>query len=439
MNRIRLVKTLVIANLFLCGSAFSAPPSGPVIENQRFLPTDLEHLDRFGRGVAVDGNTAIITAMSGNTVDINTGVAYVYQRASAAAPWVQTVKLQAADARRGQYFGTDIDIDGNIAVIGAANDNTYGSESGAAYVFQRDSGGVWSQIAKLLPNDGLIASHFGSSVAVSGNRIIIGANNQSGAALRSGAAYVFTPDSLGTWSQMAKLTGSSSAWPGAAFGYDVDIEGDQAVVGASNQGMPPNTPGAAYAFRLTNGSWLETGVLQSNDPAQLEQFGISVSIETNTIAVGASRELNGQNRVGAVHLFEKNGSDQWNAIQRIDSPLNRDIGNFGQSIAMSSGKLLVGAENHLLAPSTGGAAYVYVKGASQWGLAQSLVGTASVNGLFGNSVALDGNSAFVGASFVDFETGVGYYYDLSAVPEPSTVLLAVTSLLYCIVLRRKGR
>ena len=130
-------------------------------------------------------------------------------------------------------------IDGDTVVIGAYSDDDKGYNSGSAYVFTRDTAGDlasgWTQIAKLTADDGAASDYFGYSVSIDGDTVVIGANRDDDKGSNSGSAYVFTRDTAGDlgsgWTQLAKLTAEDGA-DSDQFGSSVSIDGDTVVIGA---------------------------------------------------------------------------------------------------------------------------------------------------------------------------------------------------------------
>ena len=164
--------------------------------------------------------------------------------------WTQTAKLTASDGAGSDYFGYSVSIDGNTIVIGAYRDDDNGSFSGSAYVFSNDSG-TWTQTAKLTASDGASFDYFGGSVSIDGNTMVIGAYRDDDNGSSSGSAYVFSNDS-GTWTQTAKLTASDGA-SFDYFGYSVSIDGNTMVIGAYRDDDNGSSSGSAYVF--TNDRW----------------------------------------------------------------------------------------------------------------------------------------------------------------------------------------
>ena len=191
--------------------------------------------DLFGTSVAISGSTAFVGAPR-HTVGTNVseGVAYVF--APSGTAWSQQAELTASEGTANDYFGWSVAVSGNTAVVGAPLRE-------AVYVFG-GTGTTWSEQAELTVSDGTQNDSFGSSVAVSGITIVAGAPNQN---VSQGVAYVFT-QSGGTWSQQAKLTASDGAATDG-FGSSVGVSNGVAVAGAGGHKVSSNSAqGAAYVF-----------------------------------------------------------------------------------------------------------------------------------------------------------------------------------------------
>ena len=245
--------------------------------------------DEFGISVAVDGDTILVGAYQN---DSNKGAAYIFTRFRGVwgnAPVsvnhrVETAKLVAADGAANDEFGISVALDGDTAVIGARQDDT---RNGSAYVFTKVSG-VWSQKAKLIASDGAADDEFGISVAVDGDTIVVGARQDDDNGNQSGAAYVFIRVS-GVWSHNTKLTASDGA-ANDELGISVAVDGDTIMVGAHQNDADTNNndEGAAYVFiRDSAGGWSQKAKLTASDAAAQDRYGYSVGVSGDTIVVGA--------------------------------------------------------------------------------------------------------------------------------------------------------
>ena len=199
--------------------------------------------DHFGWSVAIDGDTVVIGAYNAGTG----GAVYVYRASDGA----ELAKLMASDAAATDNFGRSVAIDGDTVVVGALGDDDGGSASGSVYVFEKSIWGTYSQVAKLTAADAAQYDQFGSSVAIDGATVVVGAWRDDDDGTSSGSVYVFEKSWLGsTYGQVAKLT-ASDASSSDVFGLSVAIGGSTVVVGARGHGY--YNYGAAYVFRTTDG------------------------------------------------------------------------------------------------------------------------------------------------------------------------------------------
>jgi len=145
--------------------------------------------DQFGSSVAISGDTAIVGALGDDVAGAtDAGSAYVFVRS--AGVWTQQAKLTGAALN--DLMGNAVAIDGNTAVVGAYFASPLATNSGSVRVYLR-TGTTWAQQQVLTPSGGAADDHFGKSVSVSGNTIIVGANlADNGVNPDAGAAYVFT-------------------------------------------------------------------------------------------------------------------------------------------------------------------------------------------------------------------------------------------------------
>jgi len=320
----------------------------------------------------------------------NAGAAYVFVRSGGV--WSPQAKLVAGDPQAGDGFGWSVALDGDTAVVGAHGENGY---AGAAYVFVR-SGGIWSQQAKLVAGDAEAYDQFGLSVALDGDTALVGANGKSSYA---GAAYVFVR-SGGSWSQQARLVAGDAAaddW----FGHSVALDGDTVLVGAPYEDEGSKDAGAAYVFVRNGGSWNQQAKLMALDAKPYDWFGYSVALDGDTVLVGAPYEATGGSAAGAAYVFVRGGGI-WGQQDKLTAADAAAGDQFGGSVALDGDTAVVGAPYEDEGGSVAGAAYVFVRGNGVWGQQAKLTaGDAEAGDGFGWSVALDGDTALVGAPYED--------------------------------------
>lgn len=275
---------------------FVEDPVNVAVEQARLIAADGELHDKFGHSVAISGDTAIIGAYQDDDHGSSSGSAYIFVRDPATSNWSEQAKLTATDAASDDDFGLSVAISGNTAIVSAkVNVN-----NGAAYIFERDPAtGVWTEL-KLLASDGAAGDHFGSSVAISGDTIIVGAIGDDDNGSSSGSAYIFERDfATGNWTEQQKLT-SLDGVTQDQFGSSVAINGDILIIGASGAGVA----GAAYTFVIdpASGDWVQhQKVVPSDQPTD---FASAVAIYGDTAIVGAASDtFSGITWAGSAYIF----------------------------------------------------------------------------------------------------------------------------------------
>lgn len=272
--------------------------NGAWTQQAKLLASDGEYGDQLGIAVALDGDTAILGGNGDDEMGSQSGSAYVFVRSG--ATWTQQTKLLAADGTVEDNFGMQVAVDGDTAVISAHGDDDFGLFSGSAYVFARN-GAVWTQQAKLLPGDGAAYDQFGFSVAVSGDTALVGALGDDVIGSNSGSAYVFVR-SGGAWNQQAKLLPSDGA-DGDSFGGSVAVSGDAALIGAAWDDHLGFNSGSAYSFVRSGATWTEQAKLLAGDGAPEDGLGYSVALSGDTAAIGAWKDDDMGLDSGSTYIF----------------------------------------------------------------------------------------------------------------------------------------
>ena len=359
-------------------------------------------------------------------------------RSGEIAPLGSYIKASNADARDG--YGRAIAISGDTLVVGSNREDgaVEGGEednnafsSGAAYVYVRDETG-WRQQARLKASNADPSDLFGSSVAISGNRIVVGAPYESSdpaqgakdnSAEWAGAAYVFVRTGE-SWVEEALLK-ASNAGAGDWFGQSVAIDKDRIVVGAPGEsGTRTGGPltnelsqsGAAYLFVHDGGEWREEAYLKASNADASDRFGQAVAVSGSTLVVGTFGEDSGPGMgpednsldgAGAAYVFERDGNAWIESAFLKASNVGGDY--FGLALALHGDTLVVGAHREDSDPGLGGlddslsnsgAAYVFTRASGVWGEQAILkASNAGASDQFGLSVALWGDTIVVGAPY----------------------------------------
>jgi uncharacterized delta-60 repeat protein len=257
--------------------------------------------DAFGLAVSIHDDTIAVGAWAEDGPGDNatsSGAVYVFTRSGVI--WSQQDYLQASNAETGDQFGFSLGISGDALLIGAPQEDSTSNAargSGAAYVFTRAIG-VWSEQAYLKADNSGAGHQFGFAVSLSGDVAVVGANLESANA--SGAAYIFR-NALGTWSQEAYLKASN---PGANdhFGQSVAVSGDALIVAAPREdsnatgvhGSQTNNiatdSGASYIFEHSAGTWTQQAFAKASNTGAGDQFGRAVALSGRTAVCGANFE-----------------------------------------------------------------------------------------------------------------------------------------------------
>jgi hypothetical protein len=277
---------------FVVRSLYDETTETWTIEEQVELTGDSVERAEFGYAVAISGDVVVVGARKDNDKGRYSGSVYVFRNNG--STWIPEAKLYAGDAQGGEWFGSSVAVDGDTLVVGAILGREQDLQPGSAYVFKYD-GSHWEEEARLLASpyvqDG---TQFGYSVAIEGDTIIIGAPYHDEVEKDSGAAYVFRLNA-GTWFPEAKLTGSGLIGR-ARFGNSVALSGNTAVVGAfKNNLLDVNNnvmveAGSAYVFRFDGSDWEETPMLTPSDAAAGDEFGSAVAISGDLVLVGAHKD-----------------------------------------------------------------------------------------------------------------------------------------------------
>jgi hypothetical protein len=260
-------------------------------------------------------------------------------------------------------------------------------------------GGVPTQQAKLTASDAADGDYLGYAVAADGGTAVVGAHGKN--ALQ-GAAYVFARTGT-AWTEQGKLTAADGA-AGDYFGTAVAVSDDAAVVGAYFRN---SFEGAAYVFRRTGTSWAPEAKLMAADAAVGQRFGWKVAISGGTAVIGAPYD--DSNR-GAAYVFTRTGAT-WTQ-QKLTASDGAGFEYFGFSVAVAGDTLVIGTPRAL---GGLGAAYVFTRTGTTWTQQAKLAATDGVYpDQLGRSVALSGDTAVVGASFVGSTLGAAYVFTRTA-------------------------
>ena len=293
------------------GSAyvFTKPPAGweDTSQSAKLIPTSRREEQQFGHTVAVNGNTVMVGTpwdSDGSYLTHKMGSVFHYEKPVTGWQQMDDQTERYTTYIQEDNFGISIAMSGDILVVGPPYHDSYGiSNTGAVYIYKRNAvSGLYDQQAKLTLSSG-VSEGFGSSVAVSGDTVVVGASyHDANNNINSGAVYLFQKPDTG-WNDMNEsvkftaLSGEEDDW----FGDSVAIDGDTVIVGAHGDDDSGSTSGSAYLFEKPLTGWItmtETIKFHASDGYAYNAFGRSVAIDKNSVVVGAG------NLNGAAYIFK---------------------------------------------------------------------------------------------------------------------------------------
>jgi hypothetical protein len=317
--------------------------------------------DNFGHSVAVSGDLIAVGAPleDSNALGVhashtgsdagnpNYGAVYLFERNGAS--WQQLAYIKSQSLNSNQAFGSALALSGSYLLVGSpkerldTSDNT-SDISGAAYLFDFSSASV--VVSRLTASDASANAQFGASVALLGERAVIGANNPSGL----GAAYVFEADG-GVWSESAILQGDNTGAQDL-FGQSIALDAERIVVGAPNEDSASadadsdtlDNSGSVYVFEQDgSGDWLQSARLKAANAGAQDAFGTSVALRETVLVVGAPGEAsnnasnpdnNSASLAGAAYLFQRDAQEVWAQSQFIKATTPTSGERFGNSVVI---------------------------------------------------------------------------------------------------------
>jgi T5SS/PEP-CTERM-associated repeat protein len=350
--------------------------------------------------------------------------------------------LKASNTGAGDTFGLAVGASGDTVVVGARGEasnatgvngnptNNSANSAGAAYVFMHDTTN-WSQQAYLKASNTGAGDLFGVAVAISGDTIVVGAqqedsnasgvngNQSNNSAPDSGAAYVFVRNGT-NWIQQAYLKASNTA-SNDFFGAAVAISGGTIVVSSPLADSIAIDSGSAYVFVRNGTNWTQQAQLKASNAGAGDVFGRSLAIFDDVIVIGASDEASAATGVngnqsdnsatdsGAAYVFVRTGTN-WTQQAYLKASNSESFDQFGHPVAISGDTIVVGAESEDSnatgvngnqadnSATNSGAAYVFVRNGTNW--TQQAYLKASNTGLgdnFGGAVAISSDTIVIGA------------------------------------------
>ncbi|MEZ6014441.1 MAG: FG-GAP repeat protein [Planctomycetota bacterium] len=384
-----MARSSLLVALAVVGCTLPASAAPQFIPRNKLIPAPPDSGAVAGQSVSVSGDRLAIGALQ-------EGAVYIYVRDQ--QRWVLEQRI-VSSAGEGEQFGASLSLDGARLLVGRPFEDYASFNSGAAYVFERGPGG-WVEVQRLLPSDPNQLDNFGCSVALSGDRMLLGAQYDDDRGTSSGSAYVFERFG-GQWIEVAKLVAQDGA-AGDLAGWSVALDGGVAAVGAWARQATLPFGGAIFVYEGAGSLWNQVATLESSRIRANQCFGVSVAVQGRRIVGGATGSNHG------VFVFE-GGPGGW--VETGDIPATGP--QFGCSVALSGPWLVVGAQQNSLVPTfnPSGTVHLYRQGVQgRWRLRETLV-PRDDTAAFGCSVSLREGRLVVGARSDAMGDGAVYTFD----------------------------
>jgi FG-GAP repeat len=326
--------------------------TGTVTESARLIASGGAAGDQFGSSVSLSGNTAVIGAPGDDNSGNNSGSAYVFRNlnlASQGATVMQDYQLLASDGAANASFGTSISLSSNDVLIGATGG------TGAAYLFRdlpSTSADAVNETAKLTASDGQVGDFFGNAVSLSGNAALVGAyiKDVGGANNNEGTAYLFVhlDTASGTITEDVQLLASDGV-PSMFFGRSVALDGDRFVIGADNGVSGGTRPGKAYTGTVSSVTTLDEGsssrAIDGISFVSRTDWIIGQNTSSNqvTLTAGDSGNVTGAGK--AVYIGQNAGSNDNTLV--VEGSLTANEIHVGATANTGNTLLLAGTSNRI--------------------------------------------------------------------------------------------
>ncbi|MEQ1751158.1 MAG: MBG domain-containing protein, partial [Prosthecobacter sp.] len=310
--------------------------------------------------------------------------------------------------------GYSVAADGDYTVVGSPSDDLGKMNSGVVKVFNTTTGALLFLLPNPGPADG---DAFGHSVAISGTRVVVGASFDNTGATGAGSAYVYDLSSGTPMVPVATLNNPEPAFRDY-FGLSVAISGTIVVVGAYGNDTGEIDAGSAYVYDISNGApTVPVVTLNKTGPTASDWFGNSVAISGTRVVVGAHGDNTGATDAGSAYVYDLSSITPASPVATLNNPRSSEGDHFGKSVAISGARVVVGT-NLVAGSRNEGCAYVYdlSSGTPTLPMAELANPVQSAYDNFGYSVAISGMRVVVGDYLASNDASLGgsaYVYDLS--------------------------
>jgi hypothetical protein len=399
--------------------AVLAPAAGAqVLSMTPLFASDGEANDRLGEVVAVRGNVAAF-GLPNDTVSGHVFRGSVKLFEYTVTGWEESTTIVAPDGAARDFFGTSVALLDDLLVVGAIGDDADAENTGAVYVFGR-SGGLWSFQAKLSDPNGISSDYFGQALSTDGETIAVGAGRTANdprvcVFIRSGQSWDLT-----------QVLRSTPRLNNSLFGSSLAVKGNDLFVGAPFEGVARiDQAGAAYHFVRSNGTWIQEARYIAPEPEESAEFGNRVAVFEDLLVIAAKQERGGRIRgEGAVYVRRQSEAGWTHEARLVASDAAMDD-RFGTSVAVQHRMIVVGAPDTDAGSPTSGTLYTFTDSTGSWVQRDRvLLPLPNISDRFGQSIAAFGTRVVAGSPGGDdqaIDQGAAWVVELEAPCEPPAI------------------
>jgi FG-GAP repeat len=323
-------------------------------------------------------------------------------------------KLTSTSPVQSGHFGRSVNIEGNTLVVGASMADGPVPDTGAVEIYENGPQG-WTLTAKLTPFDGIAGDTFGYSTCLAGDVLLVGAPFADSLAQDAGAVYAYERGGS-AWIFKGKL-----APPGIGandrFGFCTALRGTTLFVSSHKDDDLGTDAGAVYHYELNAGAWTLVGKFYASDAQPGDDFGESIAISGDRAIISTWSNADLGPLAGAVYFFEETPSG-WTEVQKVHASDGAALNQYGAAVALEGSVAVVGSRLHVHAGVKGGAVYVYEHNGASWvETAELLAGDGQLGDEFGHGVAISSGRILVGGPFADphgVDSGAAWVFGKSA-------------------------
>ncbi len=383
-------------------------PIRMVWEDLQTVSNVSDPLDNSGYGarLKLDGDYAVVGAGQHTGAGGGAGAAFVLERNSSGV-WTEVQEITASGVNQNTFYGNAVDIKEDLIIVGGRVHETDEYGEGVAFIWERNTSGTWIENAELLASDRANRDWFGVSVGIDGDFALVGANGEDGFGSGSGAVYAFERDGSGNWNEVQKFC-SNDCTAGDQFGSSLILHGDTAIIMSPKEDVVVQNEGAAYVFvRDTNGTWSQVQKIIYSGALPNEEIGPEMALDGNYLVISHTLYDSTTDNVGAAIVYKKNASGAFIEDQLLVAPDGNYKDFFSISgIAIENGTIAINSRDES-AHYNSGAVYVFeLQDNGQWEYSDKIVPTSTTHHLFGTSLDFyDETELLIGAP--SFGSSVG--------------------------------